>query len=171
ADDGFNDVFGVVQPATPQDLEIKGPFIGQFRGSTRVFDDGETEYHFVLHYDWWDQEKSVVKYTVNMVIPSQDRSLLRSEGFYGFDRFTGQLMVFGVFSGGMIGQGYIGQFDHQAGTHEIWARSMDAEGVVTWVRDGFEVIDENRWRNRTMMRRGEETGWQEVHQDTYTRID
>lgn len=170
AGDQFQDVFGPVQSAAPEDLSIKAPFIGTFRGSTNVFDDGETEYYFTLNYRWWDQEHSVVKYTVTMVIPSQGRELVRSEGFYGFDRFTNQLMVFGVFSGGMIGQGYIGSFDHASGRHEIWARSKDAEGTVTWVKDGFEVIDGDTWKNRTLMRRGDEADWQPVHEDTYTRV-
>ena len=170
AGDAFEEVFGPVQTATQDDLEIKAPFIGSFRGSTRQFDDGETEYHFVLNYDWWDAEKNFVKFTVSMVIPSQDRTLLRSEGFYGFDRFSERLYVFGVFSGGMTGEGFIGQFDEQAGTHEIWARSVDQEGVVTWVRDRFEIIDADHWRNQTLMRRGDEPEFQEVHQDTYTRL-
>jgi len=170
AGDLFQEVYGPVQSATPGDLTIKAPFIGSFRGSTQLFDDGETEYYFVLNYDWWDADKNFVKFTVSMVIPSQDRTLVRSEGFYGFDRFSGRLYVFGVFSGGMTGQGFIGQFDHDAGTHEIWARSVDPEGVVTWVRDCFEVIDADHWRNRTLIRRGEETEFQEVHQDIYTRL-
>jgi hypothetical protein len=170
ASDPYEDAFGSIQSATPEDLRIKAPFIGTFRGSTNVFDDSETEYHFELTYEWWGGEQNIVKYTVAMVIPSQDRRRVQSEGFYGFDPFSDRMYVFGVFSGGMSGRGFIGQFDHDAGTHEIWARSMDAEGVVTWVRDGFEVIDKDQWRNRTLMRRGEETEWQEVHGDTYTRV-
>ena len=167
----FEAVFGQVQSASPEDLEIKAPFIGSFRGSSDVFDDGKTEFYFVLRYDWWDKDRSFVKYTVSMVIPSQDRSLLRSEGIYGFDRSQQRLYVFGIFSGGMTGRGFIGQFDKSAGTHEIWASSVGPDGVVTWVKDSFEVIDEDHWRNRTLMRRGEETEWRQAHEDTYTRME
>lgn len=171
AGDAYEETFGPVRSAGAQDMGIMAPYIGTFRGSTKVFDDGETEYYFAVRYEWWSPEQTIVKFTVSMVIPSQERSLVRSEGYYGFDPFEGRLLVFGVFTGGMMGRGFVGSFDHNAGTHEVWARSMDAEGVVTWVRDGFELIDEDHWRNRTLMRRGDQTHWQQVHEDTYSRLD
>lgn len=170
AGDVYEKTFGSVQPATVDDMNIMKPYIGTFRGSTQVFDDGETEYHFALNYEWWGGGEQLVKYTVSMVIPSQDRTLVRSEGYYGFDPFTKRIYVFGVFAGGMTGRGFMGKFDAEAGTREVWARSMDAEGVVNWVKDGFEVIDGDSWRNRTMLRRGDDVEWQQVHEDVYTRV-
>lgn len=170
AGDVYEETFGPIQPANIEDMNIMKPYIGTFRGSTQVFDDGETEYYFSVDYRWWGDGEQLVKYTVSMVIPSQDRTLVRSEGYYGFDPFTNRIYVFGVFSGGMTGRGFMGEFDAEAGTREVWARSMDAQGVVNWVKDGFEMVDPDRWRNRTMLLRGDDAEWMQVHEDVYTRV-
>ena len=77
-----------------------------------LFDDGKTEHFFTVSYQWFDQKKSIVKYAVATVIPSQNRTIVNSEGFYGFDPFNDRLYVLGAFRNGMSGFGSVGVFDH-----------------------------------------------------------
>lgn len=158
------------QAAIAEDMKIFEPYIGAFRSSTHLFDDGKTEHHFIVSYEWFDQKKSIVKYVVSTVIPSQDRTILNSEGFYGFDPFDNRLYVLGAFRNGMTGFGSVGVFDHESGARETWAKSKGADGGVTYVRDGFQLIDADRWRNTTRIKIGDAGEWKVVSEDVYTRI-
>lgn len=171
AEDPWEAQFGKIQSATVDDLQIMAPYIGAFRGGTGTFDDGKTEYYFIVKYDWWGGGRQFVKFTVSMVIPSQQRTLVTSEGFYGLDPLTRRLYVFGVFAGNATGRGFVGVFDRDARSHEAWARSVNSDGAVTWVRDIFEMIDEDRFHNRTLVRADDETEWRQVHEDTYVRMN
>lgn len=158
------------QRATADDMRIMAPYIGEFRSSTHTFDDGKTEHHFIIRYEWFDGPRTIVKFTVSMVIPSQDRVIVNAEGFYGFDPFHDQLYVFGAFSHGMSGWGSVCEFNHQTGARTVCARSKGADGVVSYVRDAFERVDENTWKNRTSVREGEDGEWKLVYEDTYARV-
>lgn len=158
------------QRATPEDMKIMAPYIGTFRSPTQLFDDGKTEHYFTVSYEWFDRARTIVKFTVSMVIPSQDRTLVNSEGFYGFDPFEDRLYVFGAFTRGMTGWGAMCRFDHDTGARAVCARSKTPDGNVVSVRDTFEPVNADSWRNRTWVREGEEGEWKPVHEGIYTRI-
>jgi len=158
------------QAATPEDMRIFEPYIGSFRSESKPFDNSEVEYHFTISYQWFDKPKSIVKYVVAMEIPAQERTLVLSEGFYGYDPFNQQLYVFGAFTRGQSGWGTVGLFDHANGRRETWARSMTPDGKVVHVRDTFERLDDNHWNNKTYVRQGEEPDWKVVSEDHYTRV-
>lgn len=159
------------QSATAEDMKIFTPYIGEFRSPTQTFDDSDVEYYFTVEYQWFDKDKTIVKYVVAMQVPAQERTLVTSEGFYGFDPFNDRLYVFGAFSRGMSGWGAVGRFDHETGARETWAKSIDPDGVLTQVRDAFEVIDADSWKNVTRLRQGDETEWRVVHEGVYTRVN
>ena len=48
---------------------------------------------------------------------------------------------------------------------------MSADGVVTYVRDGFQLVDADRWRNTTRIKAGDDSAWKVVSEDVYTRIE
>lgn len=157
------------QAATPDDIKIFEPYIGKFQSDTRVFDNSDTEYFFTVTYAWFDRDKTIVKYIVAMEIPAQDRVIVNAEGFYGYDPFNERLYVFGAFTRGMTGWGSVGRFDHETGARETWAKSKGPDGVVTHVRDTFERINDNEWRNVTFIRTENETTWRQVVEDHYKR--
>jgi len=159
------------QPASAIDMKIFEPYIGTFRSENKRFDDSDIEYHFTVSYRWYDQGKTIVKYTVAMEIPAQDRTIINSEGFYGYDPFNKNLYVFGAFTRGMTGWGTVGKFDHESGDRETWAKSMNPDNVVTHVRDTFQHVDDDHWINRTFVRSGDEPEWTLVVEDQYTRTD
>lgn len=159
------------QRATAADMQMLfAPIIGVFRSPDYLYDDGKTEHHFRISYEWFNPEKTVVKFTVVTVIPSLSRTITSSEGFYWFDPVRRRIAVFGAFARGTIGTGAIGQFDHMSRKHSIWATTTEADGTVTHVRDAFEVIDGNSWRNVTTVRSGDDEEWKVVHEGTYNRV-
>jgi hypothetical protein len=157
------------QHATADDLRLFDRYIGSFRSQVNKFDDGTTEYFNKIVYTWFDHDKTIVKFTVATVIPSLDRVIVTAEGFYGYDPFDKRLYVFGAFTNGTTGWGSIGEFDRDTGVRVVWAQSVNADGVVTHVRDAFEPIDTDSWRNRTSIRLGDETDWNLVYEETFTR--
>lgn len=160
----------VPQRAAADDMRIMAPYIGEFRSATHTFDDGKTEHYFVVKYEWFDRARTIVRFTISMVIPSQGRTLVNSEGFYGFDPFLERLYVFGAFTHGTSGWGSICEFNHDTGARTVCAKSKSADGVATHVRDAFEVVDDNTWKNKTRVREGERGEWQLVYEGTYTRV-
>lgn len=158
------------QRATEADLvRLFEPRIGVFRSPDFLYDDGKTEHHFRISYEWFDREKRIIKFQVSTVIPSQSRTLVNSEGFYWRDPVQHRIAVFGAFKVGQVGSGAIVEFDHDAGTHTLRATNVGTDGQVTEVRDAFERIDANSWRNKTAIRSGSED-WKVVHEGVYTRV-
>ncbi len=158
------------QPATAADMRIMEPYIGEFRSPTAKFDDGETEYHHVLEYAWFDRPKTIVKFTISTVIPSQDRVITTAEGFYSLDRIGKHIDVFGAFSDGTSGTGTICEFNHATGSRTVCASSVNPDGTVTQVRDAFEIIDKDTWKNRTRIRQQGGGDWTLAYEGTYSRI-
>lgn len=157
------------QQATVDDVRLFDRYIGKFRSQWSKFDDGTTEYFNTVAYEWFDHEKTIVKFTVATVIPSMDRVIVTAEGFYGYDPFNKRLYVFGAFTNGTTGWGSIGEFNRDTGTRAVWAQSMDANGIVTYVRDEFQPIDADSWKNKTSIRQGDEGDWDVVYEETFTR--
>lgn len=157
------------QDATADDMKLFEHYVGHYRSPAYTFDDGKTDYFNRVDYVWFDPGKTIVKFTVATVIPSMDRIIVTAEGFYGYDPFHHTLYVFGAFSNGTTGWGVVGSFDRETGKREVWANSMGADSIVTHVRDEFEPVDADSWRNRTSVRRGDETDWTVVHEAIYTR--
>ena len=159
------------QRATREDMKLFEHKIGTFRSPTYLFDDGKTEHYFTIGYEWFDRDKTIVKVDVRTVIPSQSRTIVNSEAFYWHDPVKQQILVFGAFARGMVGSGAVGTFDHDAGTHTVWATSIDVKGTAMHVRDMFQAIDKNSWKNKTWVRMGDETEWKVVHEAVYTRVN
>lgn len=157
------------QSAIIEDTKIFTPYIGSFRSPKKLFDNSDTEYYFKISYDWFDKDKTIVKFKVELIIPSQKRTILNAEGFYGFDPSKKQIYVFGAFTRGMTGWGSLGEFNHRTGARTVWARSENDDGVVTYVRDGFEIIDENSWKNTTQICQSNDPEWKLANEDIYTR--
>ncbi len=155
--------------AEPADIRILAPYIGKFRSAAQRFDDGKTEYYYTIEYRWFDRPQTIVQFTVATVIPSQDRVIVNAEGFYGFDPFHDQLYVFAAFAHGVSGWGSICEANPETGARTVCARSM-SDGVVTEVRDGFEMLDADRWRNRTLVRTDGQAEWTLAHEAVYTRV-
>lgn len=158
------------QRATAADMaRLFEPRIGVFRSPDFLYDDGKTEHHFRIVYEWFDRDRKIVKFQVMTVIPSLSRTLLNSEGFYWLDPVRERIAVFGAFKAGQVGSGAIVAFDHDAGTHTLRATNVGTDGQVTEVRDSFERIDADTWRNKTAIRSGGED-WKVVHEGVYARV-
>ena len=158
------------QAAAAADMRIMERYIGEFRSPTHLFDDGKTKHHHLVKYQWFDRAKTIVKFTISMSIPSQDRVLTTAEGFYGYDSVARQLYVFGAFSHGTSGRGTICAFDHATGARTVCALSMEPDGSLTHVRDSFEIVDGDSWKNSTRIRKGDSADWQLVHEGVYRRV-
>lgn len=157
------------QSATAADMALFAPYIGRFRSEDKVFEDSAVTYHYEIDYRWYDRQRSIVSYALALVIPEQDRRLEIGDGFYYFDRVNNRIGVFGAFPDGRVGQGTMGQFDRETHARTVWVDGVGPDGSVTQVRDRFEIIDADSWRNVTRIRRAGED-WQQVNADTYTRI-
>ncbi len=162
---------GEPQRAVAEDVRLFDRYVGRFRSPTRLFDDGETEHYFVVDYHWYDPGKTLLKYEIEMVIPSQDRSLSTSEGFYGYDPVAQRLFVFGAFRQGAMGWGTMARFDHETGRREVWVESRTPDGEVSEIRDEFEMLDDDRWRNVTRQRLGGDGEWTVISEGIYTRLE
>jgi hypothetical protein len=159
------------QSATAGDIRIMERYVGEFRSPPHHFDDGKTEYYHLVKYQWFDRTKTIVKFTISMVIPSQNRVLTTAEGFYGYDSVEKRLYVFGAFSHGTSGWGSICEFDHATGTRTVCARSMEPDGSLTHVRDSFEIVDADTWKNTTRIRKDGSGDWELAYEGTYRRVD
>lgn len=157
------------EPASAGDIRIMERYIGEFRSPTYLFDDGKTEHHFSVRYEWFDRPRTLVKFTILMSIPSQDRVITNAEGFYGYDSVRKELYVYGAFSYGASGWGTICEFDLETGARTVCARTMEPDGSLTYVRDSFEVVDDDTWRNTTRIRKGETGEWVKAHEGIYSR--
>jgi hypothetical protein len=158
------------QIATSEDMRVFDPYIGRFQSKTFTDDTGGTSFHYVVEYAWFDSGHRIVRFTVKTVLPDAGREIPGGEGFYGFDPFNARLYAFGFFPGGVTGFGAVAEFDLETHRRVTRARSQGPDGVATEVRDEFEVVDADTWKNRTSVRRagGE---WQVVYEDTFKRVD
>jgi hypothetical protein len=158
------------QRASAADMRsVFEPIIGEFRSPDQLFDDGKTGYYFRVSYQWFDAGRTIVRFTVTTVIPSQSRLVTNAEGFYWLDPLQGRIAVFGAFANGMTGTGAISRFDTASGRHEVRATSIDGSGAVTHVRDAFEILGPDAWRNVTRVQAGDDPEWRVVHDETYSR--
>ena len=160
---------GPSQSATVDDMALFSPYIGRFRSEDKTSDEG-TIFFYEIHYGWYDRGHTIVSYELTLVVPSQDRRVGIGDGYYYFDRVNNRIGVFGVFPDGRTGLGAMGEFERDTGTRTVWVTGIGRDGVQTQVRDYFEVIDENSWRNATHIRQGEED-WRQIGSDIYTRIE
>ncbi len=165
----FPDSDWTFQKATPQDIHIFDAYIGKFRSNSQRNEQLGKNIYFIVEYAWFDQNKSIVKFRLSYVIEDENKELLNAEGFYGFDPFENKLFHTQVFTFGSTAFGGIQEFDLDTNRRVTRARSKGADGAVTDVRDVFEVIDENTWKNTTHIRQGDGE-WTQPFGDTFTRI-
>jgi len=156
------------QAATAKDMQVFEPYIGRFRSRAFHDDDRGLDLHYFVEYRWVDSAHSVVRFRV-WTRYADGTEVPGAEGYYGYDPFHDRLYVLGVFAG-TTGFGAVGEFDPSTRRRVTWARSWGADGVTTYVRDAFEVVDGDRFNDVTLVRRGEDGPWQVVYRDTFTRV-
>lgn len=159
------------QSATVDDMAVLEAYIGDFRSETHVAQGSGKEYFFTISYEWYNDAKTVIKWTIDTHIPADDVVRRNGEGFYAFDPFENRIMVTGFFpSRPVTGRGWISDFDPETGERVVRVMAMSPDGQVTQVRDTFRVIDEDTWANATFIS-VDGGDWQALPQGTYTRIE
>jgi len=155
------------QTAEATDMALFEPFIGTFISDDKVFANG-TEYRFIIDYGWYDDKKTIIKYTLEIEFPEQEDIRPIGEGYYRLDPLTRRIAVVGVFRDGRSGAGFMTPFDVETGSREVRIRTALPDGSEGEVRDTFWVIDKDTWGNRTFMRSGN-APWRQVSEDVYRR--
>lgn len=164
-----DDAFEFAMPASRDDTSFFDYYVGEFHSDRLEFDDEETEYYFALRYDWFDQAKSTLEYSVTMVIPEQDREVPRSEGFYGYDPFEARIIAVGAFRQFGVTLAVLEHSDPDAGTRRMLGRVQRPDGAVTLISDQFEIVDEDTFHNRAFACTTATREWAQVYEGTYTR--
>ena len=159
---------GPPQSAAVEDMAVFEPYIGRFRSEDKTSDEGPS-FFYEIDYRWYDRGHTIVSYALILVVPSQDRRVGIGDGYYYVDRINGRIGVFGVFPDGRPGLGALGEFDRVTGARTVWVTGVGPNGVRTQVRDHFEIIDGNTWRNATHIRQGDDD-WRQIGSDIYTRL-
>lgn len=157
--------------ATAGDIRIMEPYIGIFRSPTTPNEQfGEPTYYEVT-YRWVDEGRTsvAVRVTTNGAESATEHSFL--EGFYGFEPVDKRLFAVAVFSWGGAGIADVGEFDHDTGHRVVHAHAPGPDGTVIHIRDVFDVVDSNTWRDRTYTRVGEDGEWTKVYEDVFTRVE
>ena len=155
------------QTAEAADMALFEPFIGTFISDDKVSPSG-TEYRFIIDYGWYDDKKTIIKYTLEIEFPEQEDIRPIGEGYYRLDPLTRRIAVVGVFRDGRSGAGFMTPFDVATGSREVRIRTVLPDGAEGEVRDTFWVIDKDTWGNRTFMRSGNGP-WRQVSEDVYHR--
>ena len=156
------------QASSVEDMSMFEPYIGSFRGETFTADSG-TEFFFSVTYEYYDRNRTVVKYTLQTHLPQTSEVRPLGEGFYMWDAFSSRIKVVGVFKDGRIGSGYMSPYDTQSGAREVRIHASNPDGSQTEVRDTFWLIDEDSWGNKTYISNGGEP-WQAISEAVYTRL-
>jgi hypothetical protein len=157
------------QRASADDIHVFDPYIGRWRSSSGPDDETGGMAHYAIEYQWVDAAQTTVRVRVLTVQDDDGAEQLNLEGFYGYDPFHGQLYVVAVFAQGGTSFGAVGTFDRASHKRSTWGCICNATGGTTYVRDGFQLISDTRWRNRTMVRDGESGEWRQVYEGIYTR--
>ena len=158
------------QHATPEDMHVFDPYIGRFAAAPFAEDVSGDTIHFEVEYAWFDGARTIVKLTVARVRDRDGAATPLTEGFYGYDPFHERIYAVAAFTWGETGFGTVGEFDRTTHRRVTRARSRDANGVTTEVRDAFEIVGADAWRNVTSVRSGDETAWRVVTDEVFTRI-
>jgi hypothetical protein len=158
-----------IQTARAEDMRVFEPYIGRFRSQTHEANKTGKPFHYVVEYRWFDRQHGIVKFAVSTVFPDEGREIPGGEGFYGFDPFASTLYACGFFPNGTSGFGAVSEFDHETSRRVTLTRSMGPDGTPVTVRDEFDLVDADRWSNKTWIRRAG-GDWQVMHEGTYSRV-
>lgn len=157
------------QAATRDDMQLFAPYIGTFRGPSYQASDDGREFYFTIDYQWYDRDERIVKYQLTTEFPESGESRPLGEGFYMFDATTHRIQVVGAFVDGRSGSGFMTPFDVESGAREVRVLGRAPDGTVSDVRDTFQRIDEDHWRNVTFIL-GPDGEWNKVHEAVYERV-
>lgn len=160
-----------VQLATAADISIVAPYIGRWRTATTDSERFGQPTFYEIDYQWVDQGQTTVSFRVATVGAESGDELSFLEGYYGFDPFGDRLFAVAVFSWGGAGIADLAEFDHQTGHRVIHARAPGPGDTVIHIRDVFDIVDTDHWRNRTYTRQESEGEWQLVYDAIFTRVD
>lgn len=159
------------QHATVEDMAFLDAYIGTFRSETHTAPQSGKEYYFTIEYEWYNEAKTVVKWTIDTHIPADGIVRRNGEGFYAFDPFEDRIMVTGFFPARPVtSKGWLSEFDPETGERVVRVVAMSPDGQVTQVRDTFWLIDENTWGNATYLS-VDGGDWQALPPGTYTRVE
>lgn len=158
------------QSASEEDMQVFAPYIGRFRSEPQRRPSDGAAYHFTVEYSWYDQPQTIVAYKLAMVVPGEEAVTSIGEGFYYFDRVSEHIAVVGVFRDGRSGAGLIGEFDRETHERTVWVTGTAPGQPPVALRDGFELLDEDRWRNVTQVRPPGSNEWRTVSDSVYTRL-
>lgn len=111
-----------------------------------------------------------MKFVVSMIVPEQDKTIVRSEGFYGFDPFDKRLFAFGAFKTGVTGKVVLDQFDHESGARTILAKMKCPDDAVTLISDQFEIVSDGVLKNTVYVCNTETGEWTHTYEGIYTRV-
>ena len=164
-----DDIFEDGLESTRDDMNAFAAYVGEFHSNRETFDDGETEYYFALRYEWYDDAKTTLKYSVAMVIPGQDREVIQSEGFYGYDPFDERIYVAGGFKRLGLSFAVLEHSDPVKRQRRMLGRIQRPDGTITLVSDQFQWLDGDTFRNRAFTCTTESREWTKVYEGTYTR--
>ena len=160
-----------VRAATAEDIHVLDPYIGRFRSPTTENERlGEPTYHEVT-YRWIDEGRTTAAFRVATIGAESGEEHSFVEGYYGYDPFDRRLFAVAAFSWGGAGIASVGEFDLETGYRVIHARAPGADGTVTRIRDVFDVIDADTWRDRTYASAGDGDEWTLVYEDVFSRVD
>ncbi|MEP1097501.1 MAG: hypothetical protein ABJG78_20460 [Cyclobacteriaceae bacterium] len=156
------------QKASAKDISIFDSFIGRFRSKSRFSENLKKNIHFILEYQWFDSQKTTVKLRLSYIIEETGKETVHSEGFYGFDPTMSRLYLMQTYASGVISFGGLEEFDIKTGRRLVRARSVNQQGNLNHVKDEFEVVDKDTWKNK--MYSLEDDEWKVTYEDTFTRI-
>lgn len=153
------------------DMALFEPYIGRFRSGEFANPANDTRFYFTVDYDWYDRGRTIVSYRLEQIFPESGERRIIGDGYYYFDRVHDRIGVFGVFPDGRSGVGTMGRFNRDDHSRTVWIIGTSPNQPPLQVRDRFEIIDENSWRNITHVRPvGSDADWREVSNGIYTRL-
>ena len=156
------------QSASLDDMQMLSPYIGTFRGASHTNAKHET-FYFTVTNEWYDDHQTIVHYILKIHYPKLDEVALLGEGFYRYDGVNQRIAVTGVFKDGRSTSGFVTPFDRTTGSREVRFQSKRPGGKIYQVRDTFNLVDQNHWRNRTFMSQAGEP-WRLVSEEIYSRV-
>lgn len=160
------------QAATVEDMAVFAPYVGTFRSEEKTRSSDGAAFHYLIEYSWFDRDQTVLRFRLTLVVAQDMVARPIGEGFYYFDRINDRIGVFGVFPDGRSGIGTMGRFDRATHARSVWIVGTSPDMPPMDVRDSFELIDGDSWRNTTWVRpAGSDEPWQQVGNDTYRRVE
>ena len=158
------------QTASIEDMRIFEGFVGTFSSRSYQNDVNGSTYRFLVAFDWFDDSRTIIKYSIKNQNLSDSTTTVVGEGYYAMHPTEDHLFVVGVFNNGQRGIGSVGVIDHSGGYRETWVSGVTPDGNASHIRDTFRLLDEDSWENKTLMKIEPSEDWETVYEGIYTRV-